>query len=109
MATEICIKTRTGTYCSSSPIKDCGCGRPPEYEDPFQHIPDDPTAVRPDIARLQEEDSAELRNSLRDLVNAIITTAPPQNLGRKSRDIVRTLKLLMLKDVETGQFVITGL
>ena len=91
--TEVCIKTRTGSYCSASPITDCGCSRDPKFSDPFP-----PLADKLDQATLVTDLQAGLK------------TAGSRVPIEKYRIIAQIARLVLLEKVLVGEcFVITAL
>lgn len=90
---EICLKTRSNTYCSASPIRDCGCRSDPAFVDPYP-----PLAIRVDHAEL-----------LRDMGDVLHTAGSGVPLG-KLRIIAQIARLVLLENVSVDEcFVITGL
>ena len=99
---EICIKTPSGMYCSSSPIQDCGCGRQSGFRDPFEEVPE----------TLGEDalPEAVARRQLLERLAALVERADPSELQSKANDVIRVVKLLLLREVKTAEpFVITAL
>lgn len=112
MATEICIKTRSGMYCSSSPIADCSCAKDPAFGDPYAGIPDDP--AEPDPTELRDAAFANLppKEKLARRLAKVIASHSVGEAGaqQKGTDVVRIVKLLLLSKVELwDSYVITAL
>ena len=90
---EICLKTRTNTYCSASPITDCSCSRDPKFSDPYQPLAD-------------KLDQTELVDDLRSVLKTAGSRVP---IG-KLRIIAQIARLVLLKKVSVDEcFVITAL
>ena len=90
---EICLKTRTNSYCSASPIRDCGCQSDPAFVDPFP-----PVALR--------LDNTEFVRDIQDVLHAAGSGVPPEKL----RIIAQIARLVLLEKVSVDEcFVITAL
>jgi hypothetical protein len=87
MAREICIKTSSGMYCKSSPIRDCSCDRDPDFSDPFPELPVElgsPTSVLSD---------------LETVIKRAAHGTDPDELAERFRVLATIARLVMLPDV----------
>lgn len=93
---QICIKTAGGgTWCSASPITDCGCEREGSFKDPY--APVDPKA------RLDDPG-----DFLREVERALKTSGV--SLTGKGAAVLTAMKLMLLPGVSPdAAFVILGL
>ncbi len=90
---EICLKTRTHTYCSASPIRDCGCHSDPAFTDPFPRL-----ATTLDQTGLLQD------------IGAVLHTAGSGVPIGKLRIIAQIARLVLLEKVSVDEcFVITAL
>ena len=90
---EVCLKTRGGSYCSASPITDCGCSRDPRFSDPF-----------PPLA--EKLDQSDLVRDLESVLKTAGSGAPVE----KFRIIAQIARLVLLEKVSVDEcFVITAL
>ena len=90
MAREICIKTSTGTYCTSSPIRDCSC-REKRFNDPFPELPERITDVESFV------------NDLRAVLLAAAAeevAKDPEELAECFRVVAATARLVLLPEVK---------
>ena len=95
MAGQICIKTVSGTWCSTSPIADCGCKPDTGFRDPYPTL--DPAL-----------DLDNPANLLRELDRSFSTKGAA--LAGKSAAILTTVRLMLLAQVPANEpFVVIGL
>ena len=97
MAREICIKTRDGVYCKSSPIKECSC-RQKTFEDPYGEADRDLEAFL--------TDTEALLTDLRAVLNKWKEFDKVDPDKRKLGVIAKIARLILLKQVKLHDAIV---